>query len=221
MKAWHFLRDDGRAQHGLLGVIEVGKTYKVKGKPIPCYHGLHASTRLIDALDYAGGSLLCRVEMGGEIAKDSDKVCAQERTVIWMMDISTILHNFACNEAERAMLAQKTQDPRSMEAIRIKRLWIKGKATDAELDAARAASRVSEWAAANASARFAASAAPSAAARDASSAAASALASASARFAASASASAAEWAAGSAAASAGQNARLTAMVMRARRKQHE
>ena len=206
MKAWHFLQDNGLAQHGYLGIIEVGKTYKVDGDPIPCKHGLHASKRLIDALQYATGSLLCRVEMGGKIANEVDKVCAQERTVIWMMDISTILHNFACDEAERVMLAQTTRDPRIMEAIRVKRLWIKGQATDAELDAARAAGRAAgraaAWAAARAVAWAAARAVAWAAAREAG------------RAAAREAGRAAAWAAGRDA----QNTRLTAMVMRARRK---
>ncbi len=205
MKAWHFLKDSGQAQHGRLGIIKVGKTYKVKGTPIPCERGLHASKRIIDALQYAEGSLLCRVEMGGEIAEETDKVCAQERTVIWMMDISTILHNFACNEAERALLAQPTRDPRSMEAIRVKRLWIKGRATEDQLSAAH-------WAADSAARSIAHSSAHSSAYSSAYSAA---------YWAAcSAADSAAYWAARSAAYSA-QNARLTAMVMRARRKNHE
>ena len=184
MKAWHFLKENGRCGNGRLGIVEVGKTYKVKGEIEPCYRGLHASVRLIDALQYAPGPILCRVEMGGTIVKRHDKVAASERTVIWMQDISETLHLFACSEAERALKARKVTDPRSWNAIKVKRKWLRGEATDAELDAARDAASA---------ARDAASAA-SAAARDA--------------------AWAAAWAAASAAAWDAQNKRLAARVRR-------
>lgn len=52
-----------------------------------------------------------------------------------------ILHTFACDIAEMMLLLEREgsrkTDIRSWEAIRIKRLWIKGEATDKELQAAR------------------------------------------------------------------------------------
>ena len=73
------------------------------------------------------------------------------------------LHLLACDFAGRVLHLAK--DSHSSEAIRIKRLWIEGKATDEELRAARAAGEAAEAAAeaAEAAARAAAEAAAEAA----------------------------------------------------------
>ena len=160
--AWHFLAEKKLA-NGDGRTVKVGKKLTVEGQPNLCSNGLHGSIRLIDALDYAQGSILCRVRHSGIIVKGDDKLCSTERTVLWMGDIETILHNFACDEAEMALEARRkagdTVDPRSTAAIQAKRDWLKGKITDAQLaaawDAARsaaAASRAAAWAAARAAA---------------------------------------------------------------------
>ena len=51
------------------------------------------------------------------------------------------LHEFACRCAEGALRKAGVTDDRSWNAIRVKRLWIEGKATDTELAAARDAAR--------------------------------------------------------------------------------
>jgi hypothetical protein len=61
------------------------------------------------------------------------------------------LHLLACDFAEAVL--HLTDDPRSAEAIRVKRLWVDGQATDEELAAARTAARDAAWAAARAAAR--------------------------------------------------------------------
>ena len=66
------------------------------------------------------------------------------------------LHEFACVCAERALSRVEHPDPRSVEAIKAKRAWMKGEISDAELDAAwdaamdaaRDAARDAAWAAA-------------------------------------------------------------------------
>src|SRR5574343_428586 len=83
------------------------------------------------------------------------------------------LHLLACDFAEKVL--HLTDDPRCAEAIRVKRLWVDGKATNsaldaalaAALDAARAAARAAAWDAARDAARDAAWAAARAAAWDA------------------------------------------------------
>ena len=75
-----------------------------------------------------------------------------------------ILHEFACRCAEKALSLFKDPDPRSIEAIRVKRLWLKGEATNEDLAAAWAAAWDATRAAARASARDAARAAAWAAA---------------------------------------------------------
>lgn len=58
-----------------------------------------------------------------------------------------ILHEIACRCAEDALSRIDNPDPRSIHAIAVKRRWIAGEATDAELAAARAAAWAAAWAA--------------------------------------------------------------------------
>ena len=94
-----------------------------------------------------------------------------------------ILHEFACRCAEYALSFVESPDPRSIAAIEAKRKWLRGKITDAELHAARAAAldaaldavssaamdaaQVAAWVAASNTARGAAWAAARVAAQDA------------------------------------------------------
>ena len=77
------------------------------------------------------------------------------------------LHEFACRCAEGELRKAGVTDDRSWNAIRVKRLWIEGKATDTELAAARDAARVAARDAAWDAAQVAARAAARVAARDA------------------------------------------------------
>jgi hypothetical protein len=150
MKAWHFLQDNGRLQWrcGRAWKPKVGQTLKVDADKLRmCSYGLHASKKIIDALRYAPGSLICRVELGGTIIKDDDKVCASERTIIAMADATNVLHEIACWSAEQALKKIKKPDPRSFAAIQAKRKWLRGEITDAELSAARSAARSAAWSA--------------------------------------------------------------------------
>ena len=52
-----------------------------------------------------------------------------------------ILHEFACVCAEYALTLIDNPDPRSIKAVEVKRAWMRGEATDGELDTARAAAR--------------------------------------------------------------------------------
>ena len=165
--AWHFLPADRRLRFGDRTLVEPGQTLTVEPPLELCTRGLHASVRPIDALFYAPGPILCRVALSGEILEDKDKVCAEHRTVLWMADATRALHLFACDEAERALQIAKVDEPRCAAAIKTKRRWLDGEATDQELAAARAAASAAARAAASAAASAAARAAASAAARDA------------------------------------------------------
>ena len=76
-------------------------------------------------------------------------------------------HLLACQFAERALRRERNAgrelDPRSWAAIRVKRQWAAGKATDEQLDAAESAA----WSAARSAARSAAESAARSAARSA------------------------------------------------------
>ena len=199
--AWHFIKDDYTCGHGQLGKIKVGKTYIAKRDIALCKNGLHASKRILDALSYGPGSVVCRVEMSGKILYDDDKLVAEKRKVLWMFDATNLLHEFSCRCAEDALTLVDNPDPRSIAAIEAKRKWLKGLITDKELDAAGAAAGDAAgdaaWAAARAAARDAAGDAAWAAAGDA----------------AWAAAGDAAWAAARATALEKFNRRLTSMVM--------
>ena len=148
--------DDGR-------LVRVGESLSVRPPIILCTHGLHASRRILDALRYAPGPVLAVVRLEGTIIEDTDKCAAETRTVLWMEDVSKVLHLAACDFAERALIreeeAGRAVDPRSWDAIQLTRAWIRGetsKAAWATAEAAAwdawAAARGAVWAAARAAA---------------------------------------------------------------------
>lgn len=136
-----------------------GLTQIERGPVLTCHRGLHASKRALDALQYAESAVVARVRLSGEMDHDDNKSCATERTILWMADATQVLHEFACDVAEKALLSRRElgdePDPRSWAAIEAKRKWLRGELSDSELEAARAAA----WEAARDAARAAARAA--------------------------------------------------------------
>ena len=149
---WHFLGEDKRLRYRDGRKVEIGKTIKVSCQPVLCKSGLHASYRAIDALQYARGPIVCRVMLGGTLIVGDDKVAATERTVLAMADATTVLHEFACWCATRALKTANVTDERSWNAISTKLKWLRGEATDEDLSAAESAA----WSAAESAARSAA-----------------------------------------------------------------
>jgi hypothetical protein len=93
MKAWHWVADNRKLRDGQ--ELVDGKTYTHDGPLVMCESGLHASEKILDALRYAPGPVLCRVECGGRIVTDTDKFICRERTVLWSFDATNLLHEFA------------------------------------------------------------------------------------------------------------------------------
>ncbi len=92
MKAWHFTADklrDGR------DIPQEGIALKHEGELELCKSGLHSSARLIDALQYAPDSIICRVECGGEIIQGKDKLVCSQRTILWRVDAGDLLWDFS------------------------------------------------------------------------------------------------------------------------------
>jgi len=147
--AWHFLPRDRRLAYGDGRLIRKGRRLHVEGEPILCKHGMHGSRRLIDALSYASGPVIERVEIGVDkpykIVEGQDKLVGNWRKTLWWIDSTTILHEFACREAEDALRDAGVTDVRYWNAIRVKRLWIQGRATNEELNAAQAAANDAAW----------------------------------------------------------------------------
>jgi len=150
--AWHFLPEDRRLRWGTQALVEPDTIYYWDGPLAMCESGLHASVRALDALRYAPGPIVCRVRMWGEMIKEADKICAREREVLWMADASRILHEFACDCAERALKLAGVTDERCWKAIEAKREWLRGEASDEELSVAWTAARQAAWEAVEAAA---------------------------------------------------------------------
>jgi hypothetical protein len=134
--AWHFLREDGCLNHPPHTKVEVGQTLKHDGNLIFFGQGYHASVRAIDAIRNAPGPIVCRVELSGIVVEEEEQAVASERRVIAMANASTVLHEFACDTAEARLREHGVTDEKSWAAIETKRKWLKGEATDAELNAA-------------------------------------------------------------------------------------
>jgi len=158
--AWHFVGDrlrDGRP------VPKDGIWLEHTGAIAICRSGLHASRDPFDALQYAPGPWLCRVECDGDIVEQRDKLVCRRRRIVERRDATDGLRYFA-----------------RMQALSVVHLW---NAPDVVLDYLMTGDERIR-AAASAAASDAASAAASAAASDAASAAAWAAASDAARAAA-------------------------------------
>ena len=159
--------------HGDGRRVKLGRTHKVGGSIVPCRNGLHASVRPIDALRYASGAIVWRVELSGVIIPhDGDKFAASERKYIaGGIDVTDTLRHFARRcaldvialwDAPAVVVRYlKTGDEKIRDAARAA-AW--AAARDAAWDAARAAARDAAWAAARAAAGAAAGAAARAAA---------------------------------------------------------
>ncbi len=95
VKGWWF-SEGYKLPYGDGRIIKLGKTHKIKGEIIPCENGLHASKRIIDALDYAPGSIIWNVELSGRVIKRKDKLCASSRKYLaGGVDCSEVLRKFA------------------------------------------------------------------------------------------------------------------------------
>lgn len=96
MQGWYFSTEARRLRFGDNRAIVLGETHTFDGEPVLCEAGLHASERIIDALDYAPGSIVWRVTLGGKIVRGDDKAVATLRTYdAGGIDVSAVLRAFA------------------------------------------------------------------------------------------------------------------------------
>jgi hypothetical protein len=93
--AYHFCREDNRLGYSDGRAVRVGDTLSVDPPIMLCRHGLHGSERIIDALEYAPGPILCRTEHSGEIVRGDDKLASQRRRVIARVDATYMLRVFS------------------------------------------------------------------------------------------------------------------------------
>jgi len=150
---WHFLSDDKRLRWGNRAVVKVGKTYRATGPLEPCQNGMHGSEKILDALNYAPGSVICRVEIWGEVQQDGDKMVGRYRRVLKMVDGEKILREFARKCALHAVLKYWENAPDVVvRYLKTGDESFRAAAWDAARDAAWDAARAAAWDAARAAA---------------------------------------------------------------------
>ena len=76
-------------------LLETGREYVFDGTPMMCESGYHASRHVFDALKYAPGSILSRVECREITDECDDKIVCKRRTVIQTIDATDLLLRFA------------------------------------------------------------------------------------------------------------------------------
>ena len=160
MKAWHFVGNnlrDGRP------VPADGEWLVHNDAVVLCEAGLHASLDPFDALQYAPGPILCRVELRGVIVRGEDKVAASQRRIIKRRDMTDVLRYFA---RMQALSVIHRRDPCPPDVVLDYLITGDEQLRDAAMDAAWAAANAAAWAAAWAAANAAAWAAARDVARD-------------------------------------------------------
>ena len=171
LECWHFANNDLRLGYDDGREIVAGESLRVEGAPVLCETGLHGSIRLLDALQYAPGHMLCRVELSDGIIEGDDKAVSRERKTLWIFNAENALRDFAATVAENALLAERAAgrepDPRSWFAVQFVRDLLAGKIKPEDQEAAWSAARSAAWSAARSAARSAAWSAAWSAARSA------------------------------------------------------
>jgi len=108
VRYWHFSKMDARLDFGDGRLIVAGETLEV---PLPielCVKGLHASSKIIDALRYAQGLLLWEVKLSGDIKIGYDKLVAQKRLAVKSYNLLPHIGKFAKFCADNAVCYANT-----------------------------------------------------------------------------------------------------------------
>lgn len=169
MIAYHFTGDTLR--DGLL-VPAIGKKLTHTGEIIWCQSGLYASPKPHQALHYAPGKWLHRVECGQIEREDSDKFVCRERTILQTIDAEHLMRRFAADQALSVAHLWNMPDAvrdylTSLKATKRAAAWgVAWAAADTVCGVAWAATRDAAWAAAADAADAAAWAAARGVARD-------------------------------------------------------
>ena len=96
-----FSSEDGTSEYQRIPA-EIGRTDSCEGEIVPCSNGLHASPTPFDALQYADGCILWRVELSDERVSHGqpiDKYAARSRTYVSKINSMRIMRIFASKQA--------------------------------------------------------------------------------------------------------------------------
>src|SRR3990167_1810699 len=146
------LHSDGSAYHGGNGKWFLPKGGPGKwmptlnpGKLEACQYGYHLCRR--DDLIHWLGPVIFTAEYRGKRIDDTDKIVVQQARLIRKLETwnDRTARLFACDCADRALALIDKPDPRSIESVRVARLYSIGEATKEQLAAARAAAWDAAW----------------------------------------------------------------------------
>ena len=142
--AYHFTAEtlrDGRP------IPPVGEWLEHEGEVVMCESGLHASRDPFDALRYAPGPLLHRVECDGIVEECDDKLVCRHRRILATVDMEAHLRLFACHCVRKTPIGDGRTvwdlltDERSRKAVEVSERFARGEATREELRDARTAAQ--------------------------------------------------------------------------------
>ncbi len=121
--AWHFT--NGMKLRDGTDLVS-GKTYRYAGEIEMCVRGYHASRDIRDALSYAPGFQVSRVECSGRIEEGEDKLVCSTRKVLWTLNAEKIILAWSIRVATDAVrTAKKVCEDKAWNAWAD--LWISGK----------------------------------------------------------------------------------------------
>jgi len=94
--AWHFT---GNTLRDGSPIPPIGHTLVFPGVIEMCRSGYHWSRTPWEALEYAPGHLLHKVQVSGKIIEGNDKGVSSERTILSTIDATQLLRRFAADQA--------------------------------------------------------------------------------------------------------------------------
>lgn len=89
MKVWHFLREDRKLRDNDNRVVEAGSILTIERTPILYEKCLYGRIKPLDALFYAPGPVVCRMDIRDRAVQGADCKC------LWMYNASDVLRKFA------------------------------------------------------------------------------------------------------------------------------
>lgn len=147
MIAYHFV---GKTLRDGRPIPKNGVWLKHEGDCVMCESGLHASKHPFDALRYAPGSTLCKVEVRKVVETQDDKLVCRERKIIKRINAEKLLRKFA-RECALSVIDKWDAPPVVVEYLKTGKESLRAEAEAAARAAAeaaaRAAARAAAWAA--------------------------------------------------------------------------
>lgn len=140
VKGWHV---NSGSLLGGQAIPEDGHVLRYDGEIVPLQTGLYVSERILDALPYGRGAIVCAVELGGVAMRWPDKVVGRQRVILWRKDCHRVFRAFARWCALRSLcLATLPQETLSV----VERYLVDGPPGDLTREHARLTGAKLDWA---------------------------------------------------------------------------